>query len=336
MAAPALPESPIEGAHERWIDIDGEWVHTVEWDGRPRDAGPHPQTRDPGAAGLSPSPSSAVVLVHGLGGSTIGWELLGPDLGDRLSAHVTAVDLPGFGRTRADGRPVTFTRHATLLRGLLAERGPAIVVGNSMGGALAVHLTASAPQLVAGLVLLDAAFPRPATSLRQLGQSARLAALAVPGIATPLVRARSRALGPTGVVDATLAVVFADPGAIDPDVRARMIALAEERHAYHESASAYTRAAGSLLRYLVGPMSRDLVTVARPTLVIHGRRDRLVPVAFARAVARRRRDWRYVEAPRCGHAPQLEAPATVVEHVVSWWHEARVGSHRRAPTADQA
>ena len=67
-------------------------------------------------------------------------------------------------------------------------------------------------------------------------------------------------------------------------------------------------------------MRQDLDAVRAPTLVLHGRRDRLVPVSFARAAARRRDDWRYVELADCGHAPQLELPARFVD-VVSRWAE---------------
>ena len=52
--------------------------------------------------------------------------------------------------------------------------------------------------------------------------------------------------------------------------------------------------------------------------MLHGRRDRLVPVSFARAVAERRDDWRYVELADCGHAPQLELPARFVDIVSRW------------------
>ena len=55
-------------------------------------------------------------------------------------------------------------------------------------------------------------------------------------------------------------------------------------------------------------MTRDLAAVRCPTLIMHGRRDRLVPVGFARALAAKRRDWAFVELDGCGHVPQMEQP----------------------------
>ena len=71
--------------HERWFDADGRWVHTADWE---------PTEPRPGAI--------PVVLVHGLGASTLSWELVGHGIADRLGTRVTALDLPGFGRSRAD------------------------------------------------------------------------------------------------------------------------------------------------------------------------------------------------------------------------------------------
>src|SRR6476646_2185149 len=138
--------------HERWFDADGRWVHTVDWE--PAEARPD---------------ATPVVLVHGLGASTVSWELVGRDLADRLGARVTALDLPGFGRSRAE-RPATMSSHRAAVTALLRAQGPAIVIGNSMGGATSVGVAARHPDLVHALVLVNAAFPRPGANLDQLAR----------------------------------------------------------------------------------------------------------------------------------------------------------------------
>jgi pimeloyl-ACP methyl ester carboxylesterase len=285
---------------ERWRDLDGLWVHTVEW--RPR----------------APRSGTPVVLVHGLGASTLTWDRVGQDLADTLGTTVTALDLPGFGRTRCTDRPAGFGTHRRVVRALLADGGPSVLAGNSMGGAISASLAASDPDLVAGLVLVDAAYPRPARNFDHLTRTARFAALSLPRLATPVVSARARRLGPEGLVDSTLLFVIAEPERMDPELRARLVTLAEERRAHPEAPRAYAQSGGSLFRYLATRMRRDLDAVAAPTLVLHGRRDRLVPVSFARAVAAQRPDWRYVEIADCGHAPQLELPDRFLTTVTRW------------------
>lgn len=286
--------------HERWFDADGRWVHTADWE------------PDEPRAGAVP-----VVLVHGLGASTLSWELVGDQIAQRLGTRVTALDLPGFGRSRADA-PATMASHRAAVTALLRARGPAIVMGNSMGGATSVGVAARNPELVHGLVLVNAAFPRPGANFDQLARTARYAALTLPAVAAPIVRARVQRLGPERIVDTTLQLVFADRDRIDPALRTRLVALADERRNYPEAPRAYAESGGSLFRYLTSGMRADLDAVRAPTLVMHGRRDRLVPVSFARAVAQRREEWRYVELADCGHAPQLELPGRFVDIVTGW------------------
>jgi pimeloyl-ACP methyl ester carboxylesterase len=92
--------------------------------------------------------------------------------------RVAAMDLRGHGDSDA-----TFSAYddeaagadaAALIRHL--GGGPALVIGNSMGGASAVWVTVDDPGLVAGLVLVDAlARPQPASLLTTLGQRVALA-----------------------------------------------------------------------------------------------------------------------------------------------------------------
>src|SRR5207344_797581 len=110
----------------------------------------------------------------------------------------------------------------------------------------------------------------------------------------------------------TLAMAMSHPERLAPEIRSKMVSLAAERHGFPETATSYTLAGGSLFRYLSGPMPRDIASIHCPTLMVHGRRDRLVPVAWARAMAKKRKDWTYVEFDGCGHVPQMEQPERFV------------------------
>ena len=69
-----------------------------------------------------------------------------------------------------------------------------------------------------------------------------------------------------------------------------------------------------------------------PTLLLQGDRDRLVPVASARAVASLRPDWEYHEFAGAGHVPMLEVPGEFLE-VVSDWLSASGSGRRRVAVA---
>jgi pimeloyl-ACP methyl ester carboxylesterase len=100
-----------------------------------------------------------IVLLHGLGGSSDWWKRNFEVLAERH--EVAAVDLVGFGRNRLFLRrstlPLKFDDIAALLvRWIEASfREPVHLVGNSMGGHIAIHVAAARPDLVRSLVLVD-------------------------------------------------------------------------------------------------------------------------------------------------------------------------------------
>jgi pimeloyl-ACP methyl ester carboxylesterase len=100
-----------------------------------------------------------VVLIHGLGGSSEWWRHTIPELS--RTHTVAAVDLVGFGRNRffikQSSLPLTFGQVAALLVRWIESSfdEPVHLVGNSMGGQIAIHVAASRPDLVRSLVLVS-------------------------------------------------------------------------------------------------------------------------------------------------------------------------------------
>lgn len=280
-----------------WPAADGVRVHTVQWgDGANR-----------------------VLLVHGLGGHTISWEPVGQALADALHATVTAVDLPGFGLTRLPpGRRATLGSHGRVLHALLEQSGPAVVVGNSMGGALGIGLAARRPDLVDALVLVDPALPQLAVQPAQWRAITRLAPMLVPQLGPRFVAARGRFLGPERLVDATMSWTLCDPTRLDPELRRRLVALATTRQSFPEAPGAYADSARALFWYLTRQVGADEARVTAPTLIVHGDRDRLVPLAAARALAARRPQFTLKVLDDCGHVPQLEVPDRFLAAAVPW------------------
>jgi lipase len=106
-----------------------------------------------------PGSGAPVLAIHGITSSSRSWPLLAQEL-DR---PVAAPDLRGRGRSNRLPGPVGLAAHAAdcaaALRAVTDE--PAIVVGHSMGGFVAVVLAAQHPDLVRALVLVDGGLPFP-------------------------------------------------------------------------------------------------------------------------------------------------------------------------------
>jgi pimeloyl-ACP methyl ester carboxylesterase len=283
----------------RRIDLDGP-LHYVEWDG--------------------PAQGPTFVLVHGLGGSHINWFSVAPGLAER--GRVLALDLAGFGRTPPEGRRSTIGANRRLLHRFIEATGvgPAILIGNSMGGAISAIEAADEPEVVAGLVLVDAALPRASGATPDARVAAVFATYLVPGVGERFMRTRQRALGPEGLVHETMRLCTVDPSRIDPAVIEAHVALGRERLEMPWANKAFLEAARSLLRRLARRerFFEALKRISCPTLIIQGAQDRLVPLAAARAVAALRQEWTFEVFDDVGHIPQLEVPERWLSTVRGW------------------
>jgi pimeloyl-ACP methyl ester carboxylesterase len=282
----------------RIVDLDGP-VHYVDF------------------GGLETGP--AVVLVHGLGGSHLNWDLLAPLLTDH--ARVWALDLPGFGRSEPGGRTASVSANAAALHRFLTEvvGEPVVLVGNSMGGMLSILATGEHPEAVTGLVLLDPAVPGPRRALDPL-VALMFAIYAVPFVGERFMRMRRTRQSELARVREMLRLVGVDPEAVPARVIDRSVTLLQEREDVEGMDRAFLAAARSLLRLLIDPRRyrKAMASIRVPVLLVHGDRDRLVPVAAARDIARRHPSWRYLEMAAVGHVPQLQVPEKLAAELVAW------------------
>lgn len=285
------------GGTSRYADLDGP-VHYVDFGG---DGPP-------------------VVLVHGLGGSHLNWCLLAPRLVDRF--RVLAVDLAGFGLTHPEGRATTVPANARLLERFLAEvvGEPVVLVGNSMGGMISILQAARRPASVTALALLDPAVPLPLGVRLDPQVAAAFAMYAVPGLGQWFL-AKSRAgVSTRRQVKRVLNLVCANAKLVPEEMVLASVSLLERRAEVPGLDEAFLTAARSVV--WTGATSRRYYTamsrVRAPVYLMVGEKDRLVPWAAARAVARRNPSWRFEVLEGVGHVPQLEAPELVAERIVKW------------------
>jgi pimeloyl-ACP methyl ester carboxylesterase len=269
-----------------------------------------------------PAGGPPFVLVHGLGGSHLNWLRIAPELAQRR--RTVAIDLAGFGLTRPAGRSSSVPANTGLLDRFLdlLDAGPAILVGNSMGGMIALRQAASRPASVAGLVLLDPSLPVPGLHRHRPDPlvALRFALFATPVLGGQLLARSRQRMTDRQLVDRVLGLCLVDPSVLPEQVLDAAIRLAGIRRRFPEADSAFLDAARSLIRVLANPIRyRQLIArVQAPVLLIHGERDRLVPVAAARTVAAARPDWQSVLLPEIGHTPQLECPELMLDQLTGW------------------
>jgi pimeloyl-ACP methyl ester carboxylesterase len=275
----------------------------------------------PTTAGAEPA-----LYLHGLGGSSTNWTDLAALLAGRLDA--AAIDLPGAGRSDPADRYTIVALAGRVIRWIEhAGRGPVHLLGNSLGGTVAVVVAAGRPDLVSTLTLISPALPflNPRRSL----QSRMVPLLAVPR-AEWLARRMLASIPPEQLASRVIEACFADPGRVDGQRLAEAIEDIQLRYTLDHYLSAYVRTmrglVGSFLRaYLPGDQSlwRLAAGVRAPTLVIGGRQDRLVDVRVPRQAAQVIPDSRLLMLDRVGHVAQMEVPRLVARAVVALLEEGR-------------
>lgn len=261
-----------------------------------------------------------VVLVHGLGGNHANWMAAAPKLTEL--GRVLAPDLPGFGRTAPHGRSSSLPDNREILHRFITEvaGAPVTLVGNSMGGLLSLMQASIAPQTVTSLVLVSPALPRPPRSLGDPLIAATFAAYSVPFAGERLVARRTRRLGPEGLVRETLRVCTVDPSRVPPEIVNELLAIARWRSTQPWAPTAYLQAARSLVTIVArrARFNQMIESINAPGLIVHGRHDRLVPVASSRELVRIRPGWSLEVFDDSGHIAMMEHGDRFADTATAW------------------
>ncbi|HEX6389929.1 MAG TPA: alpha/beta fold hydrolase [Solirubrobacteraceae bacterium] len=303
--------SSVEAFYERRLTARGDLDRAIGFEGLfrlPNGRPPLVRLRDVRLPGrrtinvLSLGEGPDVVLIHGLGATKTSFF----DTAATLAAdgyRVHAIDLPGFGSSSKPlGAPYNAGWFAGSVLALLdaLDIDRAHVVGNSMGGRVAIELALRAPRRVGGLVLLA---PAVAFVKRPWLQLVRV----LPPQLGVLPHAFTR-----DMVAGQLRALFADPDAIDPATAD--IAVDEFRRLYgspHARAAFLTAARNIYLErpFGAGGFYERMATLSAPALFVWGTHDPLIPAAFSHHVAEWLPNAEQIILDECGHVPQIERAA---------------------------
>ncbi len=294
----------IEYPDELLLDVGGP-LHVSVWNG---------------------DPARTFLCLPGLGGSAASWLPVGGALSAR--GRVMAVELPGTGRTPRNGRGSTLENHRRVLSELIARQsGEVVLVGNSLGGTLALVQAAAEPSSITGVVLTDPALPWVRGAFPSTIVMAGFGVYLVPGLGEWVVRRRLSGGIAERMVALGLRLCADDPASIDAAVVRAHVEIVRSMQRDPDMASAFVESARSLLGLGMHPRRCEsiLAGVTAPALLLHGARDRFVPLRFAEAAAERHPRLELRVFPDLGHVPQLEAPGRWLAAVEGWLDRSGVG-----------
>jgi len=240
-----------------------------------------------------------LVLLHGVGDSAVDWSWVVPALGSRH--RVLAPDFPGSGDSAKPQREYSLEFLTQFLADFLntLELQRVILVGNSLGGLIALRFALSNPERVAALVLVDS------MGFSQLVNPV-LSNLTLPWYGELAIAWSKTPLGAKQRAWSRAALLFANPF----KVPAAWLAEQERMGLL----PGFLEANLSILRsqlYVLGQRQvvlESLPQVQMPTLVVWGTNDLVLPNYQAEDAVKRLQQGHLALIPDSGHLPQVERP----------------------------
>ncbi len=263
-------------------------------------------------------PGLPLVLLHGLPTSSYLWHDVMRDL-ERVHPMI-APDLLGFGRSERPARRERYAleAQARLMLQVLDELhlDRAVLVGHELGGTVAVHMSALAPERVAGLVLCNSPL-HPET-----WPTAPVLPLLVPGLREAYVRLLG--LFPTlaGRVVAKALRAECEPAELDHYVR--QLLGTEGGRGLLNFVNALDLDAAALAW-------REVREIAPPTLVLWGEDNHLLSASYGRRLALDVPGAAWVPVSGAGYLLPQDRPERVAEEISAFVAELATAPTENAP-----
>jgi len=244
-----------------------------------------------------------IVLLHGFADSADTWRGLLAEL-EAAGRQAIAVDMPGFGAADARAPGEILPQLDAFVDAMLVDTGPAVLIGNSLGACAAVRAASRGSSSIRGVVAVD----EPILASHWLIRLSR-------GRHDPFRMLPSRAPVSKAAYGRLMRATFArllygDPKQADPrvvsrfteqvpDVHATRLLLEDARQVAVETAAGY-----------------DVAHVACPLLVVHGCKDRVIPVHASERLHESVPGSTLIVMPESGHCPQVDDPSGLAAHVL--------------------
>jgi pimeloyl-ACP methyl ester carboxylesterase len=249
-----------------------------------------------------------VVLIHGFMGMAYDWRFNIQQLGKHFSVY--ALDLPGFGYS---DKPLNFDYTsngyaeflASFLNAYRIDR--AILVGNSMGGQIALMACLKYPERVAGLVLIDSG-----------GYPHSVEFLPFKLLKVPVVGEISMALLNRKVIKIMLSAGIYFDGSFATDE------VIDSYYNVYRTANArkmpprIMRGIVKVEAYIISCLNE----VKCPTLIIWGTEDRVISPSRAEMFQRDISNSSVLMVPQAGHMPQVEKSDVVNKALIDFLSKA--------------
>jgi pimeloyl-ACP methyl ester carboxylesterase len=331
--------SAVEAFRERTLYARGELDNAVRFEGlfrlpdgrdplmRVHDVPVRtPPTQSVSVLTIGDGPSD-VLLIHGLGAAKSSFFDCAALLAE-AGHRVHAIDLPGFGgSSKPRTAPYTAPWFAKAVCGVMDELEieSAHVVGNSMGGRVALEIGLARPERVRSIAALC---PAVAFVKRDFHPVVRLLRPELGLLPHKLRR---------GTVERQLWSLFCDPDALDPSVAD--VVVDEFQRIYGSAGARVAFYASARNIYLDRPFGRGgfyprLAGLQPPALFVWGSHDRLIPAGFRRYVAEALPSAEQIVLDGCGHVPQVERPEQTAGMLKRLFTRAEALSPRRFARAE--
>ena len=240
---------------------------------------------------------SPVILIHGLGASAEIWQKNVDTLAECHRVYVP--DMVGFGRSDKQNIEFTLSSAARFINNFMnamnIER--ASLVGNSLGGGIAVQCALQFPHKVERLALVDSAgFGRKVIFPLRL--------ISLPFIGELLTRPSRKGM-----------YLYFKPAVYDPTLLTEdFIDLYYELHSLPGAQKSLLGALRSISNIrgvrteVLRPLMARLHTITVPTLIVWGKQDKVLPVKHAYVANEKIFNSKVQIFDPCGHMPQFEKP----------------------------